>query len=46
LSNKNITTRVIADKLIKAAKDSQNPMMKSHKGEEELKEAAKDLGLK
>ena len=34
------------DKLIKAAKDSQNPMMKSHKGEEELKEAAKDLGLK
>jgi hypothetical protein len=35
-----------ADKLIKAAKESQNPMMKNYKDDEELKEAAKDLGLK
>ena len=34
------------DKLIKAAKESLNPMMKNYKGDEELKEAAKDLGLK
>jgi hypothetical protein len=35
-----------ADTLIKAAKESLNPMMKNYKGDEELKEAAKDLGLK
>lgn len=35
-----------ADKLIKAAKESPNPMMTNYKGDEELKEAAKDLGLK
>jgi hypothetical protein len=35
-----------ADKLIKAAKEAQTPMMKNYKVDEELKEAAKDLGLK
>jgi hypothetical protein len=35
-----------ADKLIKAAKGSLNPMMKNNKDDEDLKEAAKDLGLK
>lgn len=34
------------DQLIKAAQDSQNPMMNPYKDEKELKEAAKDLGLK
>jgi hypothetical protein len=35
-----------ADELTKAAKESLSPMMKNYKGDEELKEAAKDLGLK
>jgi hypothetical protein len=35
-----------ADKLTKAAKESLSSMMKNYKGDEELKEAAKDLGLK
>jgi hypothetical protein len=35
-----------ADELIKAAKESLSPMMKNYKGDEELKEAAKDLGFK
>jgi len=35
-----------ADELNKAAKASLSSMMKNYKGDEELKEAAKDLGLK
>jgi hypothetical protein len=35
-----------ADELIKAAKASQSSMMKNYKDDEQLKEAAKDLGLK
>jgi hypothetical protein len=35
-----------ASTFIKAAKESLNPMMKNYQGDEELKEAAKDLSLK
>jgi len=35
-----------ADSLIKGAQGALNPMMKNYKGDEELREAAKDLGLK
>jgi len=35
-----------AEELIKGAKGSLNPMMKNYQGYDELKEAAKDLGLK
>ena len=35
-----------ADELIKGAKGSLNPMMKNYKGDEALKEAANDIGLK
>jgi hypothetical protein len=35
-----------ADELIKAAKESLSSMMNNYKGDAELKEAAKDLGLK
>jgi len=35
-----------ADELTKAAKEALSPMMKNYKGDEQLKEAAKDLGLK
>jgi hypothetical protein len=33
-------------KVCHSGKESQNPMMKNYKDDEELKEAAKDLGLK
>ena len=35
-----------ADELIRGAKESLNPMMKNYKENEELMEAANDLGLK
>jgi hypothetical protein len=35
-----------ADEFIRGAKESRNPMMKNYKGNDELKEAANDLGLK
>jgi hypothetical protein len=35
-----------ADELIKAAKESKNPMMNNFKKDEQLQAAAKDLGLK
>jgi hypothetical protein len=35
-----------ADELIKAAKETQSSMMKNYKADADLKEAAKDLGLK
>lgn len=34
------------EELIKAAKETKNPMMTNFKGDDLLKEAAKDLGLK
>jgi len=35
-----------ADEFMKAAKESPNPMMNNYKGDTDLKEAAKYLGLK
>lgn len=35
-----------ADEFIKAAKESKNPMMNNFKKDDDLKAAAKDLGLK
>jgi hypothetical protein len=35
-----------ADEFMKAAKETPNPMMTSYKGDADLKEAAKYLGLK